>query len=136
MEETLIVVMLKDVDGFLDKELGSYKVEDEHGYIYNTYAIEEDGKYMIYLKLTCDRDVDDWEFEAIYDYYDVQSLPDFVRSVKEVEDCYNPTWLVSFEFTKDESEMENRLQSLLKAHQIELNSVYEAIIDKKDEYDK
>lgn len=83
MEETLIVVMLKDVDGFLDKELGSYKVEDEHGYIYNTYAIEEDGKYMIYLKLTCDRDVDDWEFEAIYDYYDVQSLPDFVRSVKK-----------------------------------------------------
>ena len=69
MEDTVIVIMLKDKDtGFFEKELGCYKIEKNDSLIYNTYAVESENGYTVYMKLTCDKEVSDWEFEAIYDY--------------------------------------------------------------------
>jgi len=136
MDETVIVIMLKDKEtGFLDKELGSYKIESNENMIYNTFASEkEDGTYEVTMKLTCDRDVEDWEFEAIYDYYDSETLMPAVTSIIEEEDCFNPTWSVTFDFIENVEEMENKISEVLALHVQELNSVYEAIADKKDEY--
>jgi len=136
MDETVIVIMLKDKEtGFLDKELGSYKIESNENMIYNTFASEkEDGTYEVTMKLTCDRDVEDWEFEAIYDYYDSETLMPAVTSIIEEEDCFNPTWSVTFDFIDNVEEMENKISEVLALHVQELNSVYEAIADKKDEY--
>lgn len=135
MEETIIVIMLKDPEtGFLDKELGCYKIEENENLIYNTYAKETDGKYEVTLRLTCERDVSDWEFDAIYDYYDEETILPFVTSFEEETDCYNPTWKVSFDFNDSQEEMEKRLKDILKAHSAELKSVYDAIADKRDEY--
>ena len=136
MEETVIVIMLKDKEtGFLDKELGSYKVESNETMIYNTFASEkEDGTYEVTMKLTCDRDVEDWEFEAIYDYYDSETLMPVVTSITEEEDCFNPTWSITFGFIENVEDMENKISEILALHVQELNSVYEAIADKKDEY--
>ena len=136
MEDTVIVIMLKDKEtGFLDKELGSYKIESNETMIYNTFATEkEEGIYEVTMKLTCDRDVEDWEFEAIYDYYDSETLMPAVTSIIEEEDCFNPTWKVTFDFIENVEEMENKISEILNLHVQELNSVYEAIADKKDEY--
>ena len=136
MEDTVIVIMLKDKEtGFLDKELGSYKIESNETMIYNTFATEkEEGVYEVTMKLTCDRDVEDWEFEAIYDYYDSETLMPAVTSIIEEEDCFNPTWKVTFDFIENVEEMENKISEILNLHVQELNSVYEAIADKKDEY--
>ena len=136
MEETVIVIMLKDKEtGFLDKELGSYKVESNETMIYNTFASEkEDGTYEVTMKLTCDRDVEDWEFEAIYDYYDSETLMPAITSIIEEEDCFNPTWSITFDFIENVEDMENKISEILALHVQELNSVYEAIADKKDEY--
>ena len=49
-------------------------------------------------------------------------------------DEYNPVWMVSFPFTENQQKMEQRLQSVLQAHQKELLCVYEAIADKKEDY--
>lgn len=135
MDETIIVIMIKDEHtGFLEKELGSYKIEKHDELIYNTYAEEKDGGYIVYMKLTCDRDVEDWEFSAIYDYYDTQTVLSEVDSIDEEEDCYNPTWTVSFHFINDVEKMEEKIQKILNLHYMELKSVYEAISDKRDEY--
>jgi len=136
MDETVIVIMLKDKEtGFLDKELGSYKIESNENMIYNTFASEkEDGTYEVTMKLTCDRDVEDWEFEAIYDYYDSETLMPAVTSIIEEEDCFNPTWSVTFDFIENVEEMESKISYVLNLHVQELNSVYEAIADKRDEY--
>jgi len=136
MEETVIVIMLKDKEtGFLDRELGSYKIESNENMIYNTFASEkEDGTYEVTMKLTCDRDVEDWEFEAIYDYYDSETLMPAVTSIIEEEDCFNPTWSVTFDFIENVEEMESKISYVLNLHVQELNSVYEAIADKRDEY--
>ena len=43
-------------------------------------------------------------------------------------------WLVKFEFTDDTELMEEKIKKLLDLHKKELDSVYETIADKKDEY--
>ena len=132
MDETFIVIMLRDNEtGFLDKELGCYAVDDSYSLIYNTYAVEEDGKTVVYMRLTCEKDVEDWEYDAIFDYYDTDTVLSEVDSI-----CgeYNPMWLVKFEFTDDTELMEEKIKKLLDLHKKELDSVYETIADKKDEY--
>ena len=134
-DETFIVIMQKDGEtGFLDKELGCYKTDDESGMIFNTYAVEEDGQLFVYLKLTCDRDVEDWEYDAIFDYYDSETLLNDAISVDEEDGDFNPVWIVKFAFVDDVELMENKLTQLLDLHKKELKSVYETIADKKDEY--
>ena len=137
MDETLIVIMEKNKEtGFLEKELGSYAVsEDLQVYLYNTYAdLREDGSYSVFMKLTCPNEVEDWEYSAIFDYYDIETLSPFVSSIEEDEDNFNPTWIVSFEFSEDVSLTEERIAQILSAHKKELDSVFETIADKKDEY--
>ena len=135
MEETVIVIMLKNEEtGFFEKELGCYKIEENQNLIYNTYAIEKDGAYKVYMKITIDKEIEDWEFDAIYDYYDMETLLPFVTYIEEESDCYNPTWLISFDFIDSEEAMEEKISNLLALHKGELLSVYEAIEDKKDEY--
>ena len=136
MDDTVIVIMLKDKEtGFLDKELGCYKIDKNDAFIYNTFAVEkEDGGYEVIMKLTCDRDVEDWEFEAIYDYYDTETLLPLVTSIKEEEDCFNPTWSITFDFIDNTEEMESKISEILAAHAKEIGSVYVAIADKRDEY--
>jgi hypothetical protein len=86
------------------------------------------------MKLTCDRNVEDWEFDAIYDYYDTQTVLAEAESIAEEEDCYNPTWIVTFDFIDNIEKMEQKIQKILDLHYMELKSVYDAISDKRDEY--
>ncbi|MGE4214378.1 MAG: DUF6762 family protein [Anaerotignaceae bacterium] len=135
MEETVIVIMLKDSKtGFLEKELGCYKISENENLIYNAYALEEEGKTQVCMRITTDREVEDWEFEAIYDYYDSETILPFVTSIEEDGDCYNPTWCITFDFIDNIEEMEEKIGNIIKLHQQELQSVYEAISDKRDEY--
>lgn len=134
-DDTFIVIMLKDNGtGFLEKELGSYAVDDRYGLIYNTYASEQDGQLYVYMKLSCGRDVEDWEYDAIFDYYDSQTVMDAAISVKEEDGEYNPMWVVKFAFEEDIAKMEEHIEKLLALHKKELDSVYETIADKRDEY--
>ena len=135
MEETVIVIMLIDKEtGFLDKEIGSYKILENETLIYNTFALEENDKVSVVMKITTGHEVEDWEFDAIYDYYDNETILPFVTSIEEEADCYNPTWKVKFDFHEDPEVMEKRIGNILKLHNEELVSVYEAIKDKRDDY--
>lgn len=135
MDETFIVIMLKDKEtGFLDKELGCYAADDKHGLIYNAYALEEEDGTFVYLKLSCGKDVEDWEYDAVFDYYDPETVMAEVISVEEEDGGYNPVWVVKFAFEDNIETMEEKIQKLLELHKKELDSVYEAIADKKDEY--
>lgn len=136
MEETIIVIMVKNKDtGYLEKELASYKIEDGFDkYIYNTYALEENQKFTVYINLSCEKDLSDWEYEAVFDYYDTETFLPFVTSIEENTDFYNPAWRISIEFENSTEEMEKKINYLLNLHKHELDSVYEAIADKRDEY--
>ncbi len=135
MEETFLVLMLKDKEtGFLDKELSAYKIGENENLIVNIFATEEKDKTIVHLKITTDRDCQDWEFDAIYDYYDNEIYNDKILSFEEETEVYNPTFLLTFEFIDDDSKMETFIKKILEMHKNELLDVYQVISDKEAEY--
>lgn len=133
MEETVIVIMLKDAEtGFLEKELGAYSISENGELIFNIYAEGEEKKVV--LRLTCERELQDWEYDAVYDYYDTETVGALVDSMEEEDGHYDPVWVVTFPFAEEQDIMEQKLTEILEAHKEELLSVYEAIKDKEDDY--
>ena len=50
MEDTVIVIMLKDAEtGFLEKELGAYTLPENSGLIFNIYAEKEGAEVVLRL---------------------------------------------------------------------------------------
>lgn len=133
MEETVIVIMLKDAEtGFLEKELGAYSISENGELIFNIYAEGEEKKVV--LRLTCEKELQDWEYDAVYDYYDTETVGALVDSMEEEDGHYDPVWVVTFPFAEEQDVMEQKLTDILDAHKEELLSVYEAIKDKEDDY--
>ena len=133
MEETVIVIMLKDAEtGFLEKELGAYSLSENGELIFNIYAEGEEKKVV--MRLTCEKELQDWEYDAVYDYYDTETVGALVDSIAEEDGHYDPVWVVTFPFAEEQEVMEEKLTAILNAHKEELLSVYEAIIDKEDDY--
>lgn len=133
MEETVIVIMLKDAEtGFLEKELGAYSISENGELIFNIYAEGEEKKVV--MRLTCERELQDWEYDAVYDYYDTETVGALVDSMEEEDGHYDPVWVVTFPFAEEQDVMEQKLTDILDAHKEELLSVYEVIKDKEDDY--
>lgn len=134
MDETVIVIMLKDeATGFLEKELDSYTLPENSELIFSIYA-EGNEEKTVTLRLTCGRMLEDWEFEAVYDYYDMEPVGALVKEIAEEDGHYEPVWVVRFPFEAEREKMEETLCGILQAHKTELLSVYDAIRDKEDDY--
>lgn len=131
--ETIYVIMLKDgKTGFLEKELCSITLSSNDEYIVNMFVTENDGEQNLNLRLSTGRDVSDWEYDAIYDYYDPEALESIGAHVEEMTDDYNPVWLVTVPF--DSETAQETAENILRCHSGELKDVFETIKDKKDEY--
>jgi hypothetical protein len=132
--DTVIVVMLKNKEtGLFEKELDMYKINEFDSYITNIFAQNEDDKIFIYFKITIDKEALDWEFFAIFDYYDTDIFGEHIQ-VMEDEDCYNPTWILKFEYNSNTKIMEDKIKNILEIHINELKEVYKSIEDKSEEY--
>lgn len=135
MDDTVIVIMLKNNStGFLEKELGSFSFSENAQMIDTIYAEDGAEGRQVVMRLTCDREIEDWEFDAIFDYYDTEALSAVANRVEEEDGHFNPTWLVQFSYSDVQSEMETNISNILEIHKKELLSVYDAIADKKDDY--
>ena len=129
-----IIIMLKDKpEGLFTSELGVFRTEEYKEYLCGVFAVEKDGGYEVFLRLTTERDVADWEFDAIYDYYDEATVMTEAVALSEVQDCHNPTWKAVFA-AADIEYIQEKLISILKLHFLELQSVYEAVADKEESY--
>lgn len=135
MEETYLVLMLKDEKtGFLEKELNAYKILENEDLIVNIFATQKDDTTLVHLRLSTDKDCLDWEFDAIYDYYDTDIFKDLIIELNEAEEVYNPTFELVFDYIDDNIEMESFIKKILNLHRLELNDVYDAISDKQGDY--
>lgn len=64
-QETVFVIMLKNKEtGFLEKELGSLNINKNDEYIVNLFVLKEDDGKKLHLRISTDRDVEDWEYGA------------------------------------------------------------------------
>lgn len=136
--DTVIVIMQKNKkNGFLEKELASLNINRNENFIVNLFALEdENGKMKMHIKLSTDRDVADWEYSAVFDYYDTDIFSERVENINEVDDLYNPAWEIIFDYDEDIISMEDKIIGLLDIHKKELDEVYEIIKDKECEYDE
>lgn len=128
--------MLKNrEDGQLEKELGVYSIDAEQNNVFSIFAMEdEDNQLMINLQLTCDKEIEDWEYDAIFDYYDSDVFKTLNISVTEEDGHNNPVWKFLLPYKDDIRYVENKLSEIINLHEKEIVSVYNAIIDKKDDY--
>lgn len=132
MEPLALLIMQKNKEtGYFEREVGSYTVSSNADLVDSIYMIHENEKNIVHLKLTTERDVEDWEFSEILDYYDEDIFKDIILSCEEVEDVYNPTWEVAFEFIESQGEMQNKLQEIVNIHKKELDEIYNEL--KKEE---
>lgn len=135
--DTIIVIMTKNKEtGFLEKELSSITLDKNDEFILNLYACEEPNETFLHIKLTTDKDVENWEYNAILDYYDTQIFNDYVISISELEESYNPEWEVVIKYDSDEISLQEKISKLLEIHKKELYDVYEAIAGKESEYNE
>lgn len=137
MEPFAVIIMKKDSEtGFLDKELGSYMIKEHGDYIDSIYVLELDGKNIAHMRISTDFDVQDWQYSAIYDYYDEDKVKDLedVLSIEAIEEEFNPLWEVRFVLPEIEEAAEEMMVRILTSHKNELDEVLEEIKDKEEEY--
>lgn len=125
--------MLKDSKtGFLEKELSSITLSENDEYMVNLFVTEKDGVQMLDLRLSTGREVKDWEYDAVYDYYDPSALEAAGAVVTEADDDYDPVWLAELPY--DEDTAGETVEKLLAIHKAEIMDVFETIKDKEAEY--
>lgn len=134
--DTFIVIMQKnDVTGLFEKELVCLNIKENDEYILNIYAMKDSEEILkLYLKITTKEDVQDWEYNAIYDYYDTSIFEGIALDTIENEEEYNPTWEVILKYIDDEFELEKIINKVLFLHKKELDEVFSIISNKKGEY--
>ena len=135
MDSMVVMLMEKERDsGFLAREVGSYTIKRYGELIDRLFSIKVNEKEIVYLRLTVEKDVEDWEYTAIYEEYDASGLEEHILSFDEVEDTFNPIWEITFDFSENQEAMEEKLQTILDLHKRELDRVYVEIPDRKSLY--
>jgi len=131
MDFSAIVLMEKDKETkFFTKELGSYEVNDGAEYITKLFY---DGE-KVNLYFDTNKDVEDWEFSAIYDLFDEESFSDIVKSIEPYDEEFNPTWIVTFDYDEDHNILNNRLNNICTKIKEEMEKVLNDIEGKSIEY--
>lgn len=130
MDFSSLVLMEKDKEtGFIKKELGSYQVGEGAECITKMYY---DGKVNIYFDTK--KDVDDWEYSAIFDTFEEVRFQEEGYEIEQVDDEFNPTWLVKFDYVDEYKEMSDKLNKLCILIRSSLDKVFEDIKGKEEDY--
>lgn len=137
MEPFVVILMKKDSKtGFFESEVGSYRVSEMGEYIESIFVTDKENDDVVHLRLTTAEPVKDWEYSAIYDYYDEDKVfaLEFVMSIQPIEDNYDPLWEVTFKLASEREKTEKQIQEILKAHHMEMQEVMQEIEGKEEEY--
>ena len=106
MDYSSLILMEKDKEtGFVVKEVGSYNVSEGAEYIKSFYVLGD----TVYIKFDTNKDVEEWEYSAIYDVFNYELFEDEGFEIEEVEDEYNPTFLVKFKYKDDHDYIKRKI---------------------------
>jgi hypothetical protein len=126
-----LVLMEKDKEnGMLTTELGSYEVEDGADYITKMYMLED----VVNVFFDTNKDVEEWEYSAIYDLFDEEIFKSHNYEIEFIDEEYNPTWLVKFDYEDDYDAMKEKINEICALIKDEMEKTFERIEGKEDEY--
>lgn len=132
MDFAALVLMKMDKDNKFIGEMGSYEVGEGAEYIRKFYYNSNEDKVIIHFDTN--RDVEEWEFTAIYDLFDLEAFEERGYEIEEKDDEYNPTWIIKFDFEEEHSEMVEKLQEVCELIKSEIEKAMEKAEEKKEEY--
>lgn len=118
-------LLLMDIDpetGFYRGELGTFVVENNE----NIRKFFYDGK-GVNLSFDVNKDVDDWEYSAIFDVFPYDRFKSQGFEVLDIDDEYNPSWIVKFEYFKDHDKMQERIDKLMSLIEESIEYSFEEI---------
>ena len=131
MDFSSLVLMEKDKEtGFIKKELGSFEVNEGALYVTKLYVLDD----IVYMYFDTNKNVEEWEFSAIYDLLNVEPFEEKGYEVQEDLDEYNPTYIINFKYEDDYQAMKEKINECVSLIEQEMTNVFEAIKGKEDEY--
>lgn len=129
MDFSSLILMEKENNIFV-KELGSYKVGEGAQYIAKFFY---DGE-KVNLYFNTKDDVEEWEYTAIYDCFNEDAFEQAGYPLQAIDDEYNPTWAITFDYAEDIVQMEEILGEICSLIEVEINRVFDEIKLKKEDY--
>lgn len=131
MDFSSLVLMQKDKEtGFVTKELGSFQVNDGALFVRKLY--EQDGVVNLYFDTN--KDVEEWEYSAIYDLFNKDAFIEKGYTIEEDLDEYNPTFIINFSYEDEFALMNEKINECVNLIEVEMKNVFTAIEGKEAEY--
>ncbi|WML36828.1 DUF6762 family protein [Clostridium sp. OS1-26] len=131
MDFSSLVLMERDKDtGFMTKELGSYEVGEGAEYIKKMFY--DGDKINVYFDTN--RDVEDWEYSAVFDLFNEDKFIEQEYNIEQIDDEYNPTWIVKFDYNEEHSIVLARLNNLCSLIKTHIGEAFENVKGKEEEY--
>jgi hypothetical protein len=113
------LVLMKKENGILEQELGSYEILDGLELVFKAY-VEGD---TVKLFLTTPRDVNDEEYNEIFDGYEAEPYEAEGFTLSEVEEEYNPVWCITCEYSEDHEDMHEDLNYIIGSHKKQMEKL-------------
>lgn len=131
MDYSSLILMERDAEtGFITKEIGSYKVSEGAEYIKGFYVKGD----TVYIKFDTNKDVEEWEYSAIYDVFDMELFENEGFVIEEVDEEYNPTFLASFKYEDDYEYINEKLSLCIELIEEAMEKAFKDIEGKEEEY--
>ena len=131
MDFSSLVLMEKDKEtGFITKELGSFEVNEGALYVRKLFVVDN----IVNLYFDTNKDVEEWEYSAIYDLFNKDVFIENGFEIDEDLDEYNPTFILKFKYNEEYAEMKEMIDKAVELISNEMNNVFKNIEGKEDEY--
>lgn len=131
MDYSSLILMEKDKEtGFVVKEIGSCNVSEGAEYIKSFYVLDD----KVYIKFDTNKDVEEWEYSAIYDVFNMNLFEEEGFEIEEVEDEYNPTYLVKFKYEDNREYISEKLALCIDLIEEAMEKAFSDIEGKEEEY--
>ena len=131
MDFSSLVLMEKDKEtGFITKELGSFEVNEGALYVRKLFVVDN----IVNLYFDTNKDVEEWEYSAIYDLFNKDAFIENGFEIDEDLDEYNPTFILKFKYNEEYAEMKEMIDKAVELISNEMNNIFKNIEGKEKEY--
>ena len=125
------VLMEKDKETwYITKELWSCEVNEGALFVRKLFVLDDE----VNLYFDTNKDVEEWEYSAIYDLFNEDRFVEEGFSIEDDLDEYNPTFILKFKYEEEYNDMKELITKAVNLIQEEMNSIIEKIEGKEEDY--
>ena len=108
----------------------SFEVNEGALYVRKLFVIDN----IVNLYFDTNKDVEEWEYSAIYDLFNKDIFIENGFEIDEDLDEYNPTFILKFKYSDEYIDMKEMIDKAVNLISKEMNNVFKNIEGKEEEY--